>query len=109
MIELLATLERLSRDVSKLASVVDAVRTKLVPAEKVHKLAHSIADTYFGSIHQDLAQSEQPREHSTLLKRASPISRARHISEDQRLHTQQRTPLKFGKSRTTPMRCLVSY
>jgi hypothetical protein len=54
MTELLTALERLSKDVVKLTSVVESTRTKLVPAEKVHKLAHSIADTYFGSIHQDL-------------------------------------------------------
>jgi hypothetical protein len=51
MTEVLTALERLSKGVTKLTSVVESVRSKLVPAEKVGGIAHSIANTYFGSIH----------------------------------------------------------
>jgi len=54
MTEVLTALERLSKDVTRLASVVAAVRSKLVPPDKVGRIARSIADTYFGSIHADL-------------------------------------------------------
>jgi hypothetical protein len=54
MTEVLTAFERLSKDVTKLTSIVDAVRSKLVPPEKVERIARSIADVYFGSIHSDL-------------------------------------------------------
>jgi hypothetical protein len=54
MTDVLEALERLSKDVAKLASVVAAVRTKLVDPKSVHRIARSIADEYFGSIHSDL-------------------------------------------------------
>jgi hypothetical protein len=55
MTEVLTALERLSKGVTKLTSVVTAVRTKLVPVSKVERIARSIADTYFGSIASRLA------------------------------------------------------
>ncbi len=54
MTEVLTALERLSKDVTKLAAVVDGVRSKLVPSEKVARLARAIADTYFGSVQGEL-------------------------------------------------------
>ena len=60
MTEVLTALERLSKDVTKLMSAVEAVRSKLVPPERVERLARSIADTYFGSI-QSYLQGVQRR------------------------------------------------
>lgn len=54
MTEVLTALERLSKDVTKLTSIVEGVRSKLVPPEKVERIARSIADVYFGSIHSEL-------------------------------------------------------
>ncbi len=54
MTEVLTALELLSKSVTKLTSFVKAVRSKLVPTEKVERIARSIADVYFGSIHSEL-------------------------------------------------------
>lgn len=54
MTEVLTALERLSKGVTKLRSIVEAVRSKLVPTEKVERTARSMADVYFGSIHSAL-------------------------------------------------------
>jgi DNA-binding TFAR19-related protein (PDSD5 family) len=54
MTEVLTALERLSKDVTRLTSVVVAVRSKLVPPQKVQRIARSIADAYFGSVHSRL-------------------------------------------------------
>lgn len=60
MTDVLEALERLSKDVTKLTSIVSAVRTKLIAPQKVERIARSVADVYFGSIHTDL-QSVQTR------------------------------------------------
>lgn len=59
MTEVLTALERLSKDVAKLTSIIMAVRSKLVPPKNVDRIARSIADTYFGSVHADLQTVQQ--------------------------------------------------
>lgn len=54
MTEVLTALERLSKDVTKLTSIITAVRSKLVAPEKVERIARSIAEVYFGSIHSQV-------------------------------------------------------
>ena len=54
MTEVLTALEQLSKDTAKLMSVVTGVRSKLVPPDKIARIARSMADTYFGSIQPDL-------------------------------------------------------
>src|SRR5438876_466117 len=50
----LTALERLSKSTARLASVVNSVRSRLVPPDNVAPLARSMAETYFRAILPDL-------------------------------------------------------